>query len=123
MSQPWTVISARSVVRSIWDGMWRSILKTEGLHLGLVVDWFIHQYVLNGYCVPGIGLSPGTLWWAKRQSPPLHGVRSQRGGRGRGGQWVSVCSFPPSLAGPPDLTSPPHHLAHCPKQTPKLQPV
>ena len=43
MSEPQTVISAWPIVRSISDEVWGSILKMEGLHLGLVVAWFVHQ--------------------------------------------------------------------------------
>lgn len=87
--------------------------KTGRLHLNVVVAGFIHRYVLNGCCVPDIGLGPGTdTVMVNRQSPPLHGAHSVQG------RWVLAECLVLFCA-----ASPPYRLAHCPKQTPGLQPV
>lgn len=78
----------------------------EGLPLIVVVTWLVHQYVLNGCCVAGFGLFPGTPRWAHSQSPCLHGACSLEGT----GQWTSFHSLArfPGLC----VSSPFYHLAH-----------
>lgn len=94
--------------------------KTGRLHLNVVVAWFIHRYVLNGCCVPDIGLGPGTLCWLTEPSP----ARSSQSARQTGSWWIlGECSQPAESLILLCAASPPYHLAHCPKLTPGLQPV
>lgn len=109
------VILTQPIVKNIWDKESVSILRMGRATPSCGCRLVVHQYILNGCYAPGIGLGPGTPWWANR-APACTKLAVWRAD----GQWVSAHSltgFPVVLC----EASSPYHLAHYPIFTPGLQ--